>query len=410
MRLEIVLLVIFVICLLVLLLLQRRKVITLAAEKKDLERDIKEREEKLEWVQQAKEDLITSFKVLSSDALKENTDTFFKQANDKFGDLLKLQKEDWSTQKESFEALVKPIKDELGKLESNVNILEEKREKAYGALDKQLETLGKANEGLHTGVTELKGALTNTSVRGKWGEIQLRKIVELCGMVEHVDFDVQVKSGDGRPDMIVKLPDETIIAIDSKVPLDEYLVAMESKDNSRRKEHLTKFSRVVKSTVSALSKKNYPKLFERSSDFVVMFIPIESALSAAFNEDQELLEMSIEKKVLIASPVTLVALMKTVAYGWQQFTLEQNQGELIECAKEVFKRLDKFLEYFGELQNQFVKIINTYNKSVGSLESRLYPKIRELQTLGVVDKAAFGNVNKVDQSPRSLERQTTESE
>jgi len=374
----------------------------LQLKEKDLERDVAERDEKLDWLTSAKEELEETFKAISSDVLNSSTENFIRQANDKFSGLLKLQKEDWGTQKKDFESLVSPVKDNLEKLERNVRELESKREGAYKALEEQLRTLTTANTDLRQGVTDLKGALRNRSTRGRWGEIELRRIVELSGMTEHVDFVEQESIDSGRPDLIVKLPNEAYIPVDAKVPLDSYLAALEEDDESSRSQFMNVYARNVRETVNRLASKKYSESFNRNADFVVMFVPVESAINAAFLTDPDLFEYAIAKKVLIASPVNLVALLKSVAYGWQQYSLTENAERLVQASKELYNRFGVFFAHYNRLQGHLKNAVSAYNDGVGSFESRLLPKVREIEVLSET-RERLPEIEGIAEEPRSSE-------
>ncbi|WP_367363091.1 DNA recombination protein RmuC [Mesotoga sp.] len=367
---------------------------------KDLERDVSDRDEKLEWLTSAKEELEATFKAISSDVLNSSTENFIRQANDKFSGLLKLQKEDWGSQKKDFESLVSPVRDNLEKLEKNVKELESKREGAYKALEEQLKMLSEANTDLRQGVTDLKSALRNRSTRGRWGEIELRRIVELSGMTEHVDFEEQESIDNGRPDMIVKLPNEAFIPVDAKVPLDSYLTALEEEDESLRKRLMGSYAKNVRDTVNRLAGKKYSEAFSRTADFVVMFVPLESAINAAFLADPDLFEYAVSKKVLIASPVNLVALLKSVAYGWQQYSLTENAERLVQASKELYERFGVFFSHYNRLQGHLKNAVRAYNDGVGSFESRLLPKVREIEALAEVNEK-LREIEEISDEPRS---------
>ena len=355
---------------------------------KDLERDVSDRDEKLEWLTSAKEELEATFKAISSDVLNSSTENFIRQANDKFSGLLKL------------ESLVSPVRDNLEKLEKNVKELESKREGAYKALEEQLKMLSEANTDLRQGVTDLKSALRNRSTRGRWGEIELRRIVELSGMTEHVDFEEQESIDNGRPDMIVKLPNEAFIPVDAKVPLDSYLTALEEEDESLRKRLMGSYAKNVRDTVNRLAGKKYSEAFSRTADFVVMFVPLESAINAAFLADPDLFEYAVSKKVLIASPVNLVALLKSVAYGWQQYSLTENAERLVQASKELYERFGVFFSHYNRLQGHLKNAVRAYNDGVGSFESRLLPKVREIEALAEVNEK-LREIEEISDEPRS---------
>ncbi|MGC9384745.1 MAG: DNA recombination protein RmuC [Kosmotogaceae bacterium] len=331
----------------------------LEIEKANLEGKI----ENLDWLSKAKDDLEKIFKSVASDVTQNNTENFFKTANNKLGDVLD------------------PMKKELKNLQTYINEVENKREKAYGGLEKHLEELSKTSNQLQTGITKLSSSLRNTSSRGRWGEYQLRRIVELAGMTEHIDFEEQISSEYGRPDMIIKLPKGGDIPVDAKTPMNAYLEAVESEDEKEREEKLKDHVKTIKKTIGDLSRKAYWEQFKNTPDFVIMFIPIEAAVSAAFERDSQLLEEAINKKVLITTPVTLLALLKSVAFGWQQLKLAENAKKIADEGKELYGRVSTFLNHIEDIGGRIRTLVETYNRAVGSLESRLLPGARKFKEM-----------------------------
>ncbi|RLB34751.1 MAG: DNA recombination protein RmuC, partial [Deltaproteobacteria bacterium] len=255
--------------------------------------------EKLAWVEDAKRQLGDTFKALASDELGIKAEKLKKTAREELG------------------TLVEPLKEELSKLDMYVRELEGKREGAYSKLGTQLELLQGMQDSLKEQTTVLAQALKSPTVRGRWGEVQLRRVVELAGLADHVDFDEQASTESGRPDMIVRLPQGGVLPVDSKVSLGAFLDAMETEDDNLRKNSLAQHARALRARVRELSQKAYWEQFETAPEFVVMFVPVEASLGAAFQQDPELFEYAIENRVLVSSPVVLFALLKAIAYGWQ---------------------------------------------------------------------------------------------
>ncbi|OAA31588.1 hypothetical protein AT15_05805 [Kosmotoga arenicorallina S304] len=338
----------------------------LKIEKAKLQEQMISLNEKLEWLEKAKEELKDNFKALASDVTSKNTEDFLKQANDKLKDLLS------------------PLKNNLDTLQKNIVEIENKREKAYGGLEKHLQELTRTNNELQTGITKLNSSLKSSTSRGRWGEYQLRRIVELAGMTAHIDFEEQESSEEGRPDMVIKLPNGGEIPVDAKTPLNAYLEAMEVQDERAREDKLKRHVKSMKDTIKALSAKAYWERFNEAPDFVIMFIPIEAAVSTAFEVDPGLLEMAISKKVLITTPITLLALLKSVAYGWQQFQLAENAKKIAEEGKELYKRLSKFLNNIDDVGKKLSTLVKTYNTAVGSLEGRLLPGARRFREIAEI--------------------------
>ncbi|WP_245612706.1 DNA recombination protein RmuC [Kosmotoga pacifica] len=366
----------------------------LKIENARFEEQLKSLDEKLNWLETAKAELEKNFKALASDVTAKNTEDFLNQANDKLKGLIENQKTE-------LEKLLDPLKNNLDTLQKNIVEIENKREKAYGGLEKQLQELSRVHNELQTGLTKLNSSLKSSTSRGRWGEYQLRRIVELAGMTAHIDFEEQQTNESGRPDMIIKLPKGGEIPVDAKTPLNAYLEAMETQDENLRVEKLKKHVKSVKDTIKSLSARAYWEQFKQSPDFVIMFIPMEAAVSTAFEMDPSLLEEAINKKVLITTPITLLALLKSVAYGWQQFQLTENAMRIAEEGKELYKRLSKFL---GEVENvgkKMKSLVQAYNTAVGSLEGRLLPKARSFKEISGIEESE-PNIQPLELEPRPL--------
>lgn len=328
----------------------------------------KEREsdaEKLDWVKKAEENMRDAFKALAGDVLKSNSESLTSQA------------------KKDIMGIVDPLKENLVSLDGHVRDLEKTRQGAYKSLEQQLSQLRETHTQLQQTTITLTQALKSPTVRGRWGEIQLRRVVEMAGMVNHVAFDEQASTDLGRPDMIAYLPNGGVLPVDSKVPLSSYLTAMESPEEEWRKTHLIKHAKAMKERVKELGQKQYWDQFESSPDFVVMFVPNESCLGAAFEYDSGLLEYAIDKRVLISSPVTLLALLRAVAYGWQQHQITENAIRIAQEGKELYARLETFIKRFKDIGDFLGKTVDRFNRAVGSLDSRLIPAARRFQELGL---------------------------
>ncbi len=341
----------------------------------------KEREadtEKLRWVEKAKESLQDTFQALASRSLQDNSEGFLKGARQQMGLLLTEVRGDWGTHKEELRNLVEPLGKTMHDLDQQVQKMEQNREGAYQGLHEQLRQLGPL-------VQALRAA---PNVRGRWGELQLRRVVEMADLVAHVDFEEQATTNEGRPDMIVFLPPRGILPVDSKTPMQAYLEALEDNDAVRREAKLKQHATAMRGRIRELSQKRYWEQFERSPDVVVMFVPDDGCLSAAFEKDADLLEYALKQKVLLTTPVTLLALLKTVAYGWQQHKMAENAREIAEQGRELHDRLGKFIEHFQRAGSGLENAIKSYNDALGSLESRLMPQARRLEEMG----AAGGNI------------------
>ncbi len=354
----------------------------------------KEREadaEKLRWAEKAEERLRDVFQGLASRSLQDNTDGFLKHAREQMGRLLTEVRGDWGTHKEELRNLVEPLGKTMTELDRQVQQLEQKREGAYQGLQEQLRQLGPLVQALRAAPT----------VRGRWGELQLRRVVELADLVAHVDFDEQATSneGEGRPDMIVHLPTRGILPVDSKTPMGAYLEALEDNDGARREARLKEHAAAIRDRIRELSQKRYWKQFDRAPEVVVMFVPNDACLSAAFEKDGGLLEYAMQQRVLPTTPVTLLALLKTVAYGWQQHKMAENAREIAEQGRDLHDRLAKFMDHFRKAGKGLEDAVMKYNEAVGSLDRRLSPAARRFKELGVAS-AEIPPVTRVEQSVR----------
>jgi DNA recombination protein RmuC len=333
-----------------------------------LEAERKGAAEKLDWIEKAEQNMRDAFKALASDALKSNSEMLTGQA------------------RKDISSIVDPLKENLSSLDGHVRELEKSREGAYKSLEQQLRDLRETHTRLQETTSTLSHALKAPTVRGRWGELQLRRVVEMAGMVGHVAFDEQAQAEKGRPDMIVHLPNGGVLPVDSKVPLGSYMDAMESDDEQRRAGKLAEHARAMKERIQELGLKQYWDQFEKTPDFVVMFVPNEACLGAAFERDPALLEYAIEKKVLISSPVTLLALLRTVAYGWQQQRISENALKIVKEGSELYARMQTFIDRFAALGKSLGRTVDSYNAAVGSMNRRLIPVSRRLQDLGVSEK------------------------
>ena len=338
--------------------------ISLTALEKEREADT----EKLSWADQAESKMREAFAALASDALQANSEALTKRTK---GDL---------------EGVVDPLKENLKTLDGYVRELESARKGAYESLQQQLTQLGNTHARLQETTTSLTQALKSPTVRGRWGELQLRRVVELAGMTSHVAFDEQASTEMGRPDMIVHLPNEAVLPIDSKVPLDAYLAAATATDEQLRKQNLAQHAKAMRERVKELGQKQYWGQFERAPDFVVMFIPNEACLGAAFENDPDLLEYAISKKVLVSSPVNLLALLRAVAYGWQQHQIADNAIKIAREGQELFNRLKKFVDHLADVGKSLKKLVDGYNRAMASLDKRLLPAVRRFQDMGLSTK------------------------
>ncbi len=344
-----------------------------------LEAERKAQEEKLAWTEKARAELREAFESLASRVLKENAEEFLKQAHKQLDSLSTLHRKE-------LEGLIKPLDEALKKMEAEVRQLETKREGAYKGLEEQLRQLAQAQETLHTTTVKLERALRESSARGRWGELQLRRVVELAGLQKHVDFEEQVAAGEGRPDMLVYLPRGGVLAVDAKAPMKAYLAAMEATDDAERRELLRSHAQALRQRIQELGQKRYWESLERSPELVVMFVPSEACIAAAFDQDPTILELGLKQGVVVASPTTLLALLKAVAYGWQQHEISENARAITQEALELYSRMVKFLNHFRNVGTRLEQAVAAYNKAVGSASGRLYPAARRLEELAAAEE------------------------
>ncbi|MBN1247613.1 MAG: DNA recombination protein RmuC [Anaerolineae bacterium] len=339
--------------------------------------------EKLAWVEQAQTQMREAFEALAGQSLKSNADELLNRS------------------KSELMHLVSPLGEKLGTLDTHIRELEQTRAGAYQGLSQQLQQLGQAQQSLQETTTTLKEALKSSGARGRWGELQLRRVVELSGMVGHVDFEEQVATDDGRPDLVVKLPNGGVVPVDAKAPMDAYLEATAAQDAKTRQSKLNAHAAAVRSRVRQLSQKRYWSQFDQAPEFVVMFVPYESCLSAAFECDGELLDYALESRILIASPVTLLAVLKAVGYGWQQVIVAKNAQQIADEGKVLYQRLSKVAEYVVTLGTNLDSTVVAYNRMIGSLEGRLLPSARRFEELGI-DTEAMPALEQLDHTTRKL--------
>lgn len=353
--------------------------VQLAGLKKQTEVD----QERLQWVERAQEKMREAFDALAGQALNANASQFLKHAREQVESLISQFRGDWKTHRAEIEHLVEPLRENLNAIDGHVRELEQKREGAYQTLQEQLRQLASSHSDLQKTTVTLTQALKSPTIRGQWGEMQLRRVVEMAGMVKHVAYVEQVTTDSGRPDMITYLPNGGILPVDAKVPLESYLEAMDAKDEGARRLKLDRHVKAMQDRIQELGQKKYWEQFERTPDFVVMFVPNEACLGAAFESNPSLLEYAIERHVLITTPVTLLALLKAVSYGWQQQQITENARKIAEQGKLFYKRLETFVGHLGEIRRDLNRTVEGYNKAIGSLERRLLPVAKKFEEMGV---------------------------
>jgi len=327
------------------------------------------------------------FAELSTRALEQNNAQFLALAEARLQESRQAAQGDLDQRRQAIEQLLTPLADQLNRYEQGLRLLELERQRAYTGLSAQVRQLAESQDKLQSETRNLVTALRSPATRGRWGEMQLRRVVEMAGMLEHCDFDEQVQTvgdeGRLRPDMVVHLPGAKRVVVDAKVPLQAFLDATDADDEPSRKAHLVSHARQLRAHVDALSKKSYWQQFDDTPEFVIAFIPGDPLLAAALEHDSSLLEHAVTNHVLLATPTTLIGLLRAVAYGWQQDALAENAREVQQIGRELYKRLATFGEHMAKTGRSLSGAVDAYNKAVGSLERNVMPQARRFQELGV---------------------------
>jgi DNA recombination protein RmuC len=362
--------------------------------------------EKLELMARAESSMKDAFQALSMDALDKSRAAFLDQAQATFGQFRESALKDFAAKETTFAQLVSPIRESLSKFEVHVHDIEQKRTEAYSGLSEQFTSFRESQTLLRGETEKLVTALRAPSVRGRWGEFQLRRVVEMAGMVQHCDFVEQstIHGEDGRlrPDLIVHLPGGKTVVVDAKVPLSAYLDAKDAKDEGARRELISLHAKHLRKHVSELSDKSYADHLSSSPDFVVMYVPIESAFADAVQADPSLLDDAVEGNVIPAGPMTLLSLLKGAAYGWRQERIAESAEQISELGKELYNRISVMAGHFGQVGDALGKATMAYNRSVGSLESRVLVQARRFKDLGAAVGEDIPEIETVSHVPRQL--------
>ena len=354
---------------------------------------------------QLRDQLQTVFGDLARDSLQSNSELFLQLAGERLARQQQASAQALQERETAIESLVRPLREALARTEAQIQLLEKERAGAFANLKGELTQLAAGQSLLSRETRNLVTALRRPDVRGQWGELTLRRVVELSGMTEHVDFTEQLHQATGggaiRPDMIVHMPERRDIVIDVKTPLEAYLSAVEAQDEEERSRQLTRHAQIVAARIRELAGKQYWAQFERSPDFVVLFLPGEQFLSAALQENPALIDEALRQNVMLATPTSLAALLKAVEYGWKQSLLADNAAEVRRLGEELYKRLAVFTEHLAKVGKSLGSSVESFNRAVGSLEQQVLPAARRFPELGLRSPREIEALEPIDSLART---------
>ncbi|MGD1088100.1 MAG: DNA recombination protein RmuC [Verrucomicrobiota bacterium] len=332
-------------------------------------------------------DLREAFKALSADALKQTAPEFLRLAEQSFGKLQETAKGDLAQRQEAIKGLVEPLKQQLETYQKRLQQSEASQSSTLGEVKKQLELLSQQSQSLASETLQFRRVLSSNQARGKWGEETLRRVVEAAGMSAHCDFTEQTQAGENRPDLVVRLPGERFIIVDAKVPDFDFLNALESADEASRTEALAAHAAKLKATIKSLAERDYPSQFPNALDYVVLFVPAESLFSAALEGDHDLIVWAAEKRILLATPASLIALLRSVSVSWQQHAQTENAQKIADAAREFYSRVVKFTEHFEKIRSGLERANSAFDDAAASFQTRIRPAGERLAELGGANSA-----------------------
>lgn len=363
-------------------------------------------EEQQRILAEAERKLSDTFRSLAADVLKTTNESFLTLAGERLNSVRQETSADLEARQKAIEGVIAPVKESLETLDSQIRAIENVRSAAYGSLSEQVRSLAETQTQLRSETANLVKALRAPVVRGRWGEIQLKRVVELAGMIDHCDFFEQgsVTTDDGRlrPDLVVRLPGNKNIVVDAKAPLQAYLEALEAPTDEIRAAKLKEHAAQVRIHTAKLSAKGYWEHLQPTPEFVVLFLPGETFFSAALEQDPSLIEMGVSQRVILATPTTLIALLRAVSYGWRQELVAENAQKISELGQELYERIATMVEHLASLRSSLNTSVTAFNRTVGALQERVLPSVRKFKELGIASKKDLKEFEPIDNVPREL--------
>jgi len=356
-----------------------------------------------------KKNMEKTFKSLSFDVMEKNQSSFLQLASALLDKQRQEATRDLEEKKQNIQTILTPLKETLSVLQEHNRQIEKERKSAYGSLTQQLDDLNKSQYLLQQETKNLSSALKSPNVRGMWGQIHLRRVVEVAGLLKHCDFFEQVHKTDEtaiyRPDLLIKLPQDRCVVIDAKTPIEAYMEAMEEESEERKKEKLAKHASQVRKHIKDLGKKNYWKLFSHSLEYVILYLPAEAFFSSAMEMDPLLLEMATSFNVILATPTTLIAILRAIAFSWKQEAISTNAKEIALIGKELYERLANMNSHFVKLGKAISSSVDTYNQAISSLESRVLVSARKLKEFSYSSAKEEILIDEVNKTTRSINKE-----